>query len=81
VSGERVGSRKVFEMVLIAAHACLIVIVVVEAAAMLVALRREVREDTAPRIRPCLGFSSPVVGIGGIRFDEDQAPSYFDRKA
>ena len=74
VSGERASSQRVFEWVLIGAHSCLILVVVVEAIAMIVACKQEVKESAEPRIRPSLSVLSPgVVRIGTI-LEEDGVP-------
>jgi len=62
VSGERSSSQTVFEIVLIAAHSCLILIVVIESTAMLFAWREGVNEDTEPRVRSGRSISSSRVG-------------------
>ena len=78
VSGERAGSQRVFEWVLIGAHSCLILVVVVEAIAMIVAWRQEVKEESAPRIRPSLSVLSPGAGKGVTILDNDSPPPYKD---
>ena len=77
VSGERASSQEVFESVLIAAHACLVLIVMIEAIAALMAWRQEVIEDIAPRIRPSRSTPISVVGNGGMCLEEDKMPSCF----
>lgn len=51
MSGERARSQRMFETVLVTAHACMILVVVVEAAAMVFTLRKEMGKDAKPRIR------------------------------
>lgn len=52
VSGERSGSQKVFEGLLVAAHACMVFVVVVETIMLACTLRVERREEPLRRFRP-----------------------------
>eukprot|EP00903_Cladosiphon_okamuranus_P013951 g12975.t1 len=51
VSDERADSQQVFEVVLVTAHACMVLVVVVETVVLMCALRVEQREDPSPRFR------------------------------
>eukprot|EP00752_Nemacystus_decipiens_P007555 g6749.t1 len=51
VSGEQSSSQKVFEAVLIAVHAVMVLMILVETVVMGLALKAEQREDPLPRLR------------------------------
>lgn len=53
VSNERRSSQKVFEIILVSAHTCMVLVVVVEAVATACAVFQQAREDAHPRINPC----------------------------
>lgn len=74
LSGERASSQRVFEIALIAAHSCLILIVVVEAVAMIFAWKEGVDEDTEPRARQRRTKSSARIGICAGVLVEEQSP-------
>ena len=76
VSDERASSQEVFEWVLVAAHSCLVLIVVVEAVATVLAWRAEaVDEDVVPRIRPFSSFSLYIERRNEGYLVEDSPPS------
>lgn len=54
VSRESASSQEVFEWVLVASHSCLVLIVVVDGVAMVLASRRAVDEGAEPQVRPNL---------------------------
>ena len=57
VSDERASSQNVFDAVLIASHACMIVVIVVETVVLAVSLKAEQRDKSStPRVRPAVGF-------------------------
>ena len=49
VADERAGSQKVFEAVLVAAHGCMVVVIVIESIVIACSLRVEPREEPSPR--------------------------------
>jgi len=83
VSGERTSSQEVFEWVLVAAHACLVLIVIIEAVATVLALRAEaVNEDTQPRIRPATAPSPSSIGNDeGFLVEEDVSSPFSEEKS
>ena len=52
VSDERAGSQRVFECLLVTAHACMVLVVVMETVLLACALRVQHREEPLPRFRP-----------------------------
>lgn len=81
VSEERASSQEVFEWVLVIAHSVLVLIVVVEAVAMVLAWKEGKNEDAEPRIRP-----SPTVSPACVSHDlgfimEGEAVPHFRERA
>ena len=70
VSNERSGSQKVFEAVLVAVHAVMVLVVLVETVVMGMALRAEHREDPWPRLRK--SAKEFIKGVG----DEGEGSSW-----
>ena len=62
VTGEHASSQKPSQSVLVAAHSCLVLIVVIQAVVMIMALRKEVKEYSEPQMHR--GYSRSI-GIGG----------------
>ena len=71
VSGENATSQKTFEVVLIVAHGCMILVVVVEAVLMALSLRAgKHTEDPTPRVRNSSNFR-PRIHTSLVENDED----------
>lgn len=67
VSSEHAKSQRTFEIILVLAHAVMILVVMVESAMVACAMRMEgaIREDTKPRFRKC-GKTSSALSVGDI---------------
>ena len=71
VSGENATSQKTFEVILIVAHGCMILVVVVEAVLMTLSLRAgKHTEDPMPRLRNSSSFR-PTIQTSLYEEDED----------
>ena len=75
VTGEHASSQKPSQSVLVAAHSCLMLLVVIQAVVMVMALREEVKEYPEPRMRR--GYSQGV-GKSGVFLEDEAPPSYED---
>lgn len=77
LSNERAGSERVFEVILVCAHACMICAVLVEATVMILLLRANNKETSMPRVRGG-GVVSFVYPVELSERGDDDGASCFD---
>lgn len=81
VSEERASSQRIFEIVLVVAHSVLVLIVVVEAVAMVLAWKEGISKDPEPRVCPSLTASPSGVSNNLGFLAEGEAVPHFTERA